>query len=99
MNAERSLAEWARRFQGGTGGPQQLREKLERTLAPMIHCAIKTGLGQPTLLRWVRDELPLLADEQRRDPARLAGPLASRLAERLMARLDPLHQRETVPGR
>jgi len=100
MNSERSLAEWARRFRGdGLSDPQHLREKLEATLAPMIRCALKTGLGQPTLVRWVRDQLPLMSPAQQGAPARVAGPLACRLAERLMARLDPLPYRETVPGR
>jgi len=100
MNAERSLVEWVKRFQGnGPSDPQHLREKLEATLVPMIRCALKTGLGQPTLVRWVRDQLPLMNPDQQTDPARVAGPLACRLAERLMARLDPLPQRETVRGR
>lgn len=100
MNAERSLVEWARRFQGsGPSDSQHLRQKLEATLVPMIHCALKTGLGQPTLVRWVRDQLPLMSPDQQRDPVRVAGPLACQLAERLMARLDPLPQRETVLGR
>src|SRR4051794_26970852 len=100
MNAERSLTEWAKRFQGsGPSDPQHLRAKLEATLVPMIHCALKTGLGQPTLVRWVREQLPLMTPDQQRDPARVAGPLAGQLAERLMARLDPMPQRETVLGR
>ena|SRR5688572_8352970 len=97
MNAERPLVEWARRFQTScAGSPQHLREKMEALLVPMIRCALRTGLGQPPLVRWVHDQLPLMPAGEQADPVRLAAPLARRLCDRLMDRLDPLPQRETV---
>jgi len=100
MNAERPLVEWARRFQTTyqDSCPQHLREKMEATLLPMIRLALKTGLGQPPLVRWVRHHQAQLADDEQNDPVRLAVPLARELSEHLMARLVPLPNRETVVG-
>jgi hypothetical protein len=95
MNPERPLVELARRFQTScSGDPRRLREQLRATLEPMIRCALRTGLGQPPLVRWVQNQLPLL-DRGGED---VAAPLAQALSERLMARLDPLPGRETVLG-
>jgi hypothetical protein len=100
MNVERPLLEWARRFQTTCRecSWQNLREKMEATLLPMVRCALKTGLGQPPLVRWVTYHKALLTADQQNDPAHLARSLARELSEHLMARLAPLPQRETVLG-
>lgn len=100
MNAERPLVEWARRVQTTCSGPQHLREKLQATLEPMIRCALRSGLGQPPLVRWVQHRLPNFHKDSgdRSDLSRLAGPLARELCDCLLARLDPLSGRDTVVG-
>lgn len=99
MTTERPLVEWARRFQTTChGSPQHLREKMEATLLPMIRCALKSGLGQPTLVRWVRDHAGPQHAVGANDRLRLAAPLAAELCEHLMARLVPTAERETVLG-
>src|SRR5262245_6103883 len=100
MNAERPLVEWAKQVQTTCpGSPQRLREKLEATLTPMIRCALRTGLGQPPLVDWIHQQLPLYGSgKEAGDSSRLAAPLARVLSDRLIARLDPIHGRETVVG-
>jgi hypothetical protein len=100
MNAERTLVEWARRFQTTRRGasPQHVRQQMEETLAPMIRCALKSGLGQPVLVRWVRDHTAGMTEDEQKDPVLLAGPLAAELSAHLMARLAPQADRETVLG-
>lgn len=93
------LIEWARRFQTThPGTPRQLRERLEATLVPMIRSAIGKGLGQPSLVHWVREQLPPPSPGAPEDVAGLAGPLARRLCERLLTHLTPAGDRETVCG-
>jgi hypothetical protein len=77
--------------------PQQFREALEASLLPMIRCALRSGIGHPHVVNWVRRQAegnPHLSP----DPARAAPPMARALCERLLARLDPLPSRETVMG-
>ena len=76
-------------------GPQSLAAALNVTVPPHWPPPLNDEHSQ----RWVREQLPLMTPDQQRDPARVAGPLAGQLAERLMARLDPMPQRETVLGR
>jgi hypothetical protein len=35
---------------------RDLRQKLEACLVPMIRCALRSGLGQPELVRWVQSQ-------------------------------------------
>lgn len=100
MTAERPLVEWARKFQTQcAGNTQAMREKMEATLVPMIRCALRAGVGQPPLVRWVREQQErFTSTADRADPTRLALPLARELCGRLLDRLDPLPGRETVVG-
>jgi hypothetical protein len=96
---DRLLVEWAERVRKSCPpGPQHLRDRLEAMLKPMIRCAWRDGLGEPNLVRWVRQQLPLLASTAGGDPDPLSqvAPLARLLGERVLARLDPLPGRETL---
>jgi hypothetical protein len=76
---------------------QGFRDALTINLLPMIRCALRSGVGHPHLVSWVRHQAannPMAAP----DPVRAAPPIARALAERLMERLDPLPGRETVAG-
>ncbi len=77
--------------------PERLREVLEASLLPMIRCALRSGLGHPHVVDWVRHQKasnPHLSP----DPIRAAPPIARALCERILERLDPLPSRETVVG-
>ncbi len=96
---DRWLLELAHRLQAGCAGNTALfRETVEATLRPMIRCAMRRGIGQPTLVDWVRHELTLVNRDagSRPDPVLHAARLARVLAERIVDRLDPLPGRETV---
>jgi len=75
--------------------PQCFREALEASLLPMIRCALRSGVGHPHVVNWVRHQAasnPHLPP----DPVRAAPPIARALCERILERLDPLPSRETV---
>jgi hypothetical protein len=77
--------------------PQRFREALEASLLPMIRCALRSGIGHPHVVSWVRHQAesnPTLPP----DPVRAAPPIARVLCERLLERLDPLPSRETILG-
>ncbi len=97
---ERALQEWAMRLRKGSDRPGGLRQNLETTIEPMVRCALRSGIGQPVVVQWVRQHLPLFAPEpeRRSDPMRYARPMTRMLCDRLMTWLDPLPARETVLG-
>jgi hypothetical protein len=58
------------------------REELEERVAPLLCLMLQTGCGQPSLLRWVKRHLSLVA------PARRAGaPIDPQWAAPRLARL------------
>jgi hypothetical protein len=64
----------------------------------MVRCALRDGIGQPTLVHWVRDQLSLIdprggADP---DPVRYTAPIVGVLCDLLAEQIDPLSGRETV---
>jgi len=94
-----SLLDLARHVRRGLreNTPERFREALEASLLPMIRCALRSGIGHPHLVSWVRHQ----ADSNPQappDPVRAAPPMARALCERLLERLDPLPGRETVAG-
>jgi hypothetical protein len=95
------LVDWARSLWAHCAGNRQLvRERLEYYLRPMIHCALRTGVGQPSLVNWVEYQVASVdpAVRARTDGVQFAAGLARVLSERLVTRLDPLPGRETVIG-
>jgi hypothetical protein len=91
--------------------PNNSRESLEATLLPLVRCALRTGLGQPCLVGWVRcqtaagrrspDPCTSRAPEGSRaaheqDLVGSAGPITRELTDKLWARRQPLPSRETV---
>ena len=89
----------ARCLQASCGGNTQLlREKVETSLRTMIRCAMRHGVGQPSLVHWVQHQLALVGPDarSRTDPVRHAARLARVLSEEIVDRLDPLPGRETV---
>ena len=98
--SERPLVEWARRLQKSTPEPQALLRSMETYLLPLVRCALRSGTGQPVLVDWVKNQLPLFAPEAgpRSDTSGYAAPMARVLCERILERLDPRPQRETVLG-
>jgi hypothetical protein len=97
---DRPLVEWARRLQSNCNTAQDFRQKLEKTLTPMIRCALRNGSGQPILVRWVQKQLPQLDPKAAlsRDCIRYTAPMTRVLCEHLLAHLNPVSCRETVVG-
>jgi hypothetical protein len=58
---------------------QQLREKVESSLVPLIRCVLQRGIGSPGLVQWVKRTLPVLGEAERTAPA---------MARRLCASLE-----------
>jgi hypothetical protein len=77
--------------------PEAWQEALEESLLPMVRCALRKGIGLPTLVRWVRHEVEANPDAAA-DPARAAVPMARELSQALLERINPLSGRETVVG-
>jgi hypothetical protein len=97
----RPFLDWARRLQKRCGGqPAAFRDHLQGLFEPMIRSILRTGLGQPVLIDWVQEHLPLFDARTglSSDPTRCARSMAGVLSESLMAYLDPLPGRETVIG-
>jgi hypothetical protein len=71
------------------GSASQRRKALEASLVPMVHCVLRTGGGNPRLVRWVYAALPAVAGPHRRgqavDPDQAAGPVARLLFRALLA--------------
>jgi hypothetical protein len=77
-----------------------LREGLEATLLPMVRCAIRTGLGQPVVVNWVKHQLGSGRTDRPLHPDQLveAVPLARKLSEIMLPFIDPVSGRETIVG-
>jgi hypothetical protein len=94
--AEDSLAALANHMRRNLSGPPgRWQEALEASLLPLIRCALRKGIGHPSVVHWVRRQAEGNPTASA-DPARAAVPMARALCERLMQRLDPLSGRETV---
>src|SRR5258708_16872282 len=97
--SDQALGEWVERVRKSCPpGTQHLRDKLEASLKLMIRCALRSGVGEPTFVRWVQQQLRLLGPEAACHPDRFShvAPLARVLSERLLARVDPLPGPETL---
>jgi hypothetical protein len=83
--------------------PQHQRQAVENTLRPMIRCAIRTGLGVPMLVRWVRKTLPELTRAQPPgepvDPDRVTPSLARMLCTTLVQQYQEQAEYPTVASR
>jgi hypothetical protein len=86
-------------------GPAADRERtLEESLLPMVRCALRSGLGHPRLVRWVRKTLPAVPGPHQAgrpvDPDLTGPPLARLLFRTLLREMyqDPARALETVLG-
>jgi hypothetical protein len=79
-----SLRQLAARLRDGDLlDPDHFEHELARRLLPLIRCAIRSGAGQPRLVRWVRRHLPPHGDlEAAPGMARL---LSARLVQQFQA--------------
>jgi hypothetical protein len=98
-----ALRALAVRMKCDPAAPERFRETLERSLVPMIRCAIRSGTGLPPLVQWVRRHLPAQAAGAPSRPADLewaAPSMARLLCDRLLEYVRPPAQaaRETVLG-
>ena len=98
-----ALRALASRMKCDPAAPDRFRADLERSLVPMIRCAIRSGTGLPPLVRWVQHHLPEQAQGSHR-PADLewaAPSMARLLCDRLLEQMRPavVAARETVVGR
>jgi hypothetical protein len=75
--------------------PDRFRQALQANLLPMIRCALRAGIGHPSLVSWVRCHAACEPGESP-DPVKAAPPMARVLCERMLERLYPLSGRETV---
>jgi hypothetical protein len=94
-----SLLDLARHVRRGLreNTPEHFRQALEASLLPMIRCALRSGIGHPHVVSWVRHQAASNPHTSP-DPTRAAPPIARALCERLLERLDPMPSRETVVG-
>jgi hypothetical protein len=97
MLARQVYGEGARRFD---------REALEADLVPMIRVALRSGRGQPLLVRWVKQNLPGLSlashlgdkiDPEWAAP-RMARLLCAQMLEHVRAECARMGGRETLVG-
>jgi hypothetical protein len=74
---------------GGTA-PER-RASLEASLLPMVRCVLRTGRGNPRLVRWVQKTLPAVTGPrpagQPVDPDREAVPMARLLCAALLQKM------------
>jgi hypothetical protein len=99
-----ALRALASRMKCDPAAPHRFREDLERSLVPMIRCAIRSGTGLPPLVQWVKRHLPAQAARGEHRPSDLewaAPSMARLLCDRLLEQIQPPAQaaRETVAGR
>lgn len=103
---DEALRTLARRMYGDDGADQPCREILEKTLVPMIRCAMRSGRGSPALVQWVKRNLPALApaspsgwdvDLEWAAP-RMARLLCSRLLQQVQAEPALAGAHDTVVG-
>jgi hypothetical protein len=76
----RSLAERWRL--GGPDARPRLEAELERTLVPMVRCALRSGAGLSPLVGWVRQRVERLPSGEDRSAPRLARLLCGELLRR-----------------
>lgn|SRR5579859_1861177 len=97
----------ARRIYGAYGEDVRDRATVEADLVPMIRCAMRTGRGQPSIVAWVKRNLPALApsstDGQPVDPdwaaPRMARLMCAQMLRTVQAEQDRASTRETIVGR
>jgi hypothetical protein len=99
-----ALRALAGRMKCDPAAPDRFRETLERSLVPLIRCAIRSGTGLPPLVRWVQRHLPEHAPQAPHRPADMewaAPSMARQLCDRLLEQMQPPAQAacETVVGR
>jgi hypothetical protein len=73
---------------------QQLRERVESSLVPLIRNVLQRGVGAPVLVQWVHKTLPDLGETERTAPAMARRLCASLVRQATLPRTDPA--RETV---
>ena len=104
QNPDDALRALASRMKCDPSAPDRFRETLERSLVPLIRCAIRSGTGAPPLVQWVQRHLPEQDGRGPHRPADMEGAapsMARLLCDRLLAQMTPPAQaaRETVVGR
>ena len=71
--------------------PTGTRAQLEERLTPLIRCVLRTGRGNPRLVRWVQKTLPAVTGPrpagQPVDPDREAVPMARLLCAALLQKM------------
>ncbi|HVS37729.1 MAG TPA: hypothetical protein VMS17_19360 [Gemmataceae bacterium] len=98
------LRDLAERYQCTGEPPHRLSETMAAGLIPAVRRVLRTGLGRPELVRWVRATLPQVDMRPDRtqpvDPDQAAPPLARLLAAKLIrGRTAPRRQAaETLVG-
>jgi hypothetical protein len=97
-NAMQHLALWI--HHPGHDSSPPVRSSLEEALLPAVRCAVRTGVGAPALVRWVRGALrdlrPVGGTEDR---AAGTGPMSSAGVEReLCHRLATYLRSRPAPG-
>jgi len=98
-----ALRALASRMKCDPAAPDRFRADLERSLVPLIRCAIRSGTGLPPLVQWVQRHLPEPGPGSHR-PADLewaAPSMARQLCDHLLGQMRPPAQatRDTVVGR
>ena len=99
-----ALRALASRMKCDPAAPDRFRETLERSLVPLIRCAIRSGTGLPPLVQWVQRHLPAQAAQGPSRPSDMewaAPSMARLLCDRLLEQMRPPAPaaRETVVGR
>jgi hypothetical protein len=91
LTSEQAVHSLADRVHCPEGSAAQRRATLEATLLPMVRCVLRTGRGNPRLVRWVRQALPAVAGPQRPgqpvDPDQAAGPVARLLCSAMLEQM------------
>jgi hypothetical protein len=67
---------------GGPDARPRLEAELERTLVPMVRCALRGGVGLSPLVGWVRRQAESLPQGEERSAPRLARLLCGELLRR-----------------
>jgi hypothetical protein len=102
QNSDDALRALASRMKCDPAAPDRFRETLERSLVPLIRCAIRSGTGLPPLVQWVRRHLPAQEAQGPSRPSDMewaAPSMARLLCDRLLEQMRPaVAARETVVG-
>lgn len=72
------------------------RQEMEELLAPMIGVALRTGRGQPALVRWVDETVSASAATAESTAPRMAQLLCAQMLRHIRAEEAPVWSRETV---